>query len=80
MDGNQANNARRLVQKPNFDKPPGSSYEDQADLWDVAKEAENKSKESERAAFPLPERGSENLAATADGLQWRKASSATAPA
>ena len=34
----------RIQQKPNFDKPLGSSHKDEIDLWDVAKEAKKKSK------------------------------------
>jgi hypothetical protein len=45
-----AGNARGIAKEhvkqpePNFDKPLGSSHNDQADLRDVAQEAANKSK------------------------------------
>jgi hypothetical protein len=51
MERKQANNAKgpmndanRKQQKPNFDKPLGSSHKDEADLREVAKEARKKSK------------------------------------
>jgi hypothetical protein len=51
MNRNQAIKAKgpmkttdRIQQKPNFDKPLGSSHKDEVDLRDVAKEAKKKSK------------------------------------
>jgi hypothetical protein len=51
MERTQANKAKgpikddnRTQQKPNFDKPLGSSHKDEADLREVAKEARKKSK------------------------------------
>ena len=51
MNRNQTTKAKgsikttsRIQQKPNFDKPLGSSHRDEVDLRDVAKEAKKKSK------------------------------------